>query len=75
MLVDGLDAEVLFPSQQGGPKLWRRIPDDAAYKTVVEVIHLLRPPRALFRPGILALVLRRLLRFRGFPNMPQRRSR
>jgi len=32
---DGIDAEVLFPSQQGGPKLWRRIPDDAAYKTVV----------------------------------------
>jgi predicted TIM-barrel fold metal-dependent hydrolase len=32
---DGIDAEVLFPSQQGGPKLWRRIADDAAYKAVV----------------------------------------
>ncbi len=32
---DGIDAEVLFPSQQGGPKLWRRIKDDAAYKAVV----------------------------------------
>ncbi|MGH7845907.1 MAG: amidohydrolase family protein [Candidatus Binatia bacterium] len=32
---DGIDAEVLFPSQQGGPKLWRRIRDDAAYKAVV----------------------------------------
>ena len=32
---DGIDAEVLFPSQQGGPKLWRRIQDDTAYKAVV----------------------------------------
>jgi predicted TIM-barrel fold metal-dependent hydrolase len=32
---DGIDAEVLFPSQQGGPKLWRRIAEDAAYKAVV----------------------------------------
>jgi len=32
---DGIDAEVLFPSQQGGPKFWRRIEDDEAYKTVV----------------------------------------
>ena len=32
---DGIDAEILFPSQQGGPKLWRRIKDDAAYKAVV----------------------------------------
>jgi uncharacterized protein len=32
---DGIDAEVLFPSQQGGPKLWRRIQDDLAYKAVV----------------------------------------
>ncbi len=29
---DGIDAEVLFPSQQGGPKFWRRIEDNAAYK-------------------------------------------
>jgi predicted TIM-barrel fold metal-dependent hydrolase len=32
---DGIGGEVLFPSQQGGPKLWRRIPDDRAYKAVV----------------------------------------
>ena len=32
---DGIDAEVLFPSQQGGPKFWRRIEDDEAYKAVV----------------------------------------
>ena len=32
---DGIDAEVLFPSQQGGPKLWRRIDDNEAYKAVV----------------------------------------
>lgn len=32
---DGIDGEVLFPSQQGGPKFWRRIEDDGAYKAVV----------------------------------------
>jgi predicted TIM-barrel fold metal-dependent hydrolase len=32
---DGIDAEVLFPSQQGGPKFWRRIEDDGAYKAIV----------------------------------------
>src|SRR5262249_7954716 len=32
---DGIDAEVLFPSQQGGPKFWRRIQDDFAYKPLV----------------------------------------
>ena len=32
---DGIDAEVLFPSQQGGPKFWRRIEDDLTYKAVV----------------------------------------
>ena len=32
---DGIDAEVLFPSQQGGPKFWRRIEDNDAYKAVV----------------------------------------
>src|ERR1043166_6116593 len=32
---DGIDAEVLFPSQQGGPKLWRRIENDDAYKAIV----------------------------------------
>lgn len=32
---DGIDAEVLFPSQQGGPKFWRRVEDNAAYKAIV----------------------------------------
>jgi predicted TIM-barrel fold metal-dependent hydrolase len=32
---DGIDAEVLFPSQQGGPKFWRRIEDNTAYKAIV----------------------------------------
>jgi predicted TIM-barrel fold metal-dependent hydrolase len=32
---DGIDAEVLFPSQQGGPKFWRRVEDDNAYKAIV----------------------------------------
>jgi predicted TIM-barrel fold metal-dependent hydrolase len=32
---DGIDAEVLFPSQQGGPKFWRHIPDDEAYKAIL----------------------------------------
>jgi predicted TIM-barrel fold metal-dependent hydrolase len=32
---DGIDAEVLFPSQQGGPKFWRRVDDNEAYKAVV----------------------------------------
>src|ERR1700745_3815590 len=32
---DGIDAEVLFPSQQGGPKFWRRVQDDGAYKAIV----------------------------------------
>jgi predicted TIM-barrel fold metal-dependent hydrolase len=32
---DGIDAEVLFPSQQGGPKFWRRIDDNNAYRAVV----------------------------------------
>src|SRR5437870_6464758 len=31
---DGVDAEVLFPGASG-PRLWRRIRDDAAYKSVV----------------------------------------
>jgi predicted TIM-barrel fold metal-dependent hydrolase len=32
---DGIDAEVLFPSQQGGPRFWRRIDNNAAYKSIV----------------------------------------
>jgi predicted TIM-barrel fold metal-dependent hydrolase len=32
---DGIDAEVLFPSQQGGPKFWRRVDDNAAYKAIL----------------------------------------
>lgn len=33
--VDGIDAEVLFPGQQAGPRLWRSIADDDAYRSVV----------------------------------------
>ena len=32
---DGIDAEVLFPGQQAGPRLWRAIGDDDAYRSVV----------------------------------------
>jgi predicted TIM-barrel fold metal-dependent hydrolase len=32
---DGIDAEVLFPSQQGGPKFWRRIDENDAYQAVL----------------------------------------
>ncbi len=32
---DGIDAEVLFPSQQGGPKLWRSIEDNDVYRAIV----------------------------------------
>jgi predicted TIM-barrel fold metal-dependent hydrolase len=32
---DGIDAEVLFPSQQGGPKFWRGVEDQEAYKAIV----------------------------------------
>ena len=38
--------------------------DPAAYRTVVEVIHLLKPPLTLFRPAILARVLPQLIRRR-----------
>ncbi|MBM2812529.1 MAG: Amidohydrolase [Chloroflexi bacterium] len=33
--IDGIDAEVLFPAQGGGPRLWRAIVDDEAYLSVV----------------------------------------
>jgi predicted TIM-barrel fold metal-dependent hydrolase len=33
---DGVSAEILFPGQQTGPRLWRSIPDDEAYKAVVQ---------------------------------------
>lgn len=32
---DGIDAEVLFPAQVNGPKLWRKISNNDAYKSVV----------------------------------------
>ena len=35
MDMDGLDAEVLFPSQTAGPGIWRNIEHDDAYKAVV----------------------------------------
>jgi predicted TIM-barrel fold metal-dependent hydrolase len=60
---DGIDAEVLFPSQQGGPKFWRRIEDDDAYKAIVRAYNTwLREeycavnPERLIGVGILPLV-------------------
>jgi predicted TIM-barrel fold metal-dependent hydrolase len=60
---DGIDAEVLFPSQQGGPKLWRRIEEDDAYKAVVRAYnswlteqYCAADPARLIGVGILPLV-------------------
>ncbi len=33
--MDGVSAEVLFPAQVAGPRLWRNIEDDDAYRAVV----------------------------------------
>jgi predicted TIM-barrel fold metal-dependent hydrolase len=59
---DGIDAEVLFPSQQGGPKFWRRIQDDEAYKAIVRAYnswlaeeYCARDPDRLIGVGILPL--------------------
>jgi predicted TIM-barrel fold metal-dependent hydrolase len=61
-LQDGIDAEVLFPSQQGGPKFWRRIQDDLAYQAVVHAYngwladtYCAVDPRRLVGVGILPL--------------------
>lgn len=32
---DGLDAEVLFPGQVSGPRFWRNVADDDAYRAIV----------------------------------------
>jgi hypothetical protein len=32
---DGLEAEVLFPNMQMGPRLWRTMSDDDAYRAAV----------------------------------------
>jgi predicted TIM-barrel fold metal-dependent hydrolase len=60
---DGIDAEVLFPSQQGGPKFWRRIEDDKAYEAVVRAYntwlaeeYCAVDPARLIGVGILPLV-------------------
>jgi predicted TIM-barrel fold metal-dependent hydrolase len=60
---DGIDAEVLFPSQQGGPKFWRRIEDDGAYKAIVRAYnswlaeeYCAADPERLIGVGILPLV-------------------
>lgn len=60
---DGIDAEVLFPSQQGGPKLWRRLEDDGAYKAVLRAYngwlaeeYCAVDPARLIGVGILPLV-------------------
>ncbi len=33
--IDSVDAEILFPSQVGGPSLWRNIADDKVYKAMI----------------------------------------
>lgn len=33
--VDGVDAEVLFPAQATGPRMWRMVDDDEAYLSIV----------------------------------------
>jgi predicted TIM-barrel fold metal-dependent hydrolase len=60
---DGIDAEVLFPSQQGGPKFWRRVEDDDAYKAIVRAYntwlkeeYCAVDPERLIGVGILPLV-------------------
>jgi uncharacterized protein len=60
---DGIDAEVLFPSQQGGPKFWRRVEDDDAYKAIVRAYnswlaeeYCAANPERLIGVGILPLV-------------------
>jgi uncharacterized protein len=60
---DGIDAEVLFPSQQGGPKFWRRVEDDDAYKAIVRAYntwlkeeYCAVDPARLIGVGILPLV-------------------
>ena len=32
---DGVDAEVLFPAQATGPRVWRTVEDDEAYKAII----------------------------------------
>jgi len=60
---DGVDAEILFPSQQGGPKLWRRIEDDGAYRAIVRAYnawlaeeYCAEDPTRLIGVGILPLL-------------------
>lgn len=59
---DGIDAEVLFPSQQGGPKFWRRIEDNNAYKAILRAYnswlieeYCAAEPKRLIGVGILPL--------------------
>jgi predicted TIM-barrel fold metal-dependent hydrolase len=59
---DGIDAEILFPSQQGGPKFWRRIENNDAYKAMVRAYnswlieeYCASNPRRLIGVGILPL--------------------
>ena len=59
---DGIDAEVLFPSQQGGPKFWRRVEDDHAYRAIVRAYngwlaeeYCATDPQRLIGVGILPL--------------------
>ncbi len=60
---DGIDAEVLFPAQQAGPRLWRMIPEDDAYRAVVRGYndwlageYCATDPKRLIGVGILPMV-------------------
>ena len=59
---DGIDAEVLFPCQQGGPKFWRRVENNDAYKSLVRAYnswlaeeYCATDPQRLIGVGILPL--------------------
>ena len=59
---DGIDAEVLFPCQQGGPKFWRRVENNDAYKSIVRAYnswlaeeYCAADPQRLIGVGILPL--------------------
>jgi uncharacterized protein len=59
---DGIDAEVLFPCQQGGPKFWRRVENNDAYKSLVRAYnswlaeeYCVTDPQRLIGVGILPL--------------------
>ena len=61
--IDGVDAEVLFPAQATGPRMWRQVDDDAAYLTIVRAYNdwliqdlLRREPDRLIGVAIMPIV-------------------